>query len=403
LEPEEIAQIDLTNLFQRSRDHGAEEFVRILHQEEERLTALLESDRLEDGRRRFVRSGHYRRTLVTKFGKVCFTVGRVYDRVNERTFVPVLMALGLGGRRYTRDLRLACAEEATRTTYGEASESIQRTLGVPVPRRTIWNFVQELGPWVEQGMQSVPIREVDGAQLADGTYVRGWQKGRQHEVNIAVRQRSSDHSIEVTGIQIGGPPRAVLGTGTVDRLVIDDALAYSAEGVARWHSLCHVHFLRRVTALLIEEKGLMNLAEREAVVRELGGVLAHLRASVEKHRLDGNGAAVTDRVAATLSHFGRVGEELERKGLRLTGRYVKESGRATVVFAEITNRGGWMPATSNGVERVMGMIADRCKRKWAHWNRGLRNLLNLLLIRKTRPASYSWAIRNYLRGGTMTP
>lgn len=25
-----------------------------------------------------------------------------------------------------------------------------------------------------------------------------------------------------------------------------------------------------------------------------------------------------------------------------------------------------MPATSNGVQRVMGMIAGRCKKKWAH-------------------------------------
>ena len=60
-----------------------------------------------------------------------------------------------------------------------------------------------------------------------------------------------------------------------------------------------------------------------------------------------------------------------------------------------------MPTTSNGVERVMGMVSDRCKRKWAHWNGGLRNLLQLLLIRKTRPASYGWAVRSYLRGGSI--
>ncbi|MGI0156441.1 MAG: hypothetical protein ACREDE_09980, partial [Thermoplasmata archaeon] len=275
-------------------------------------------------------------------------------------------------------------------------------LGVIVPRRSIWNFVQEFAPWVEQGTRSVPIREEDGAHLADGTYVRGWRKGRQHEVNIAVRQRAEDHSVEVVGIQIGGPARAVLGPDPVDRLVTDDALAYSADA-ARWHSLCHVHFLRRVAALLTEERGLMDMAEREAVVRELAGVLAHLRASVAKHHLDGNRPTVTHRIATTLADLGRIGAELERRGLRQTGRYVRERGRATVVFAEVTNRGGWMPATSNGVERVMGMVADRCKRKWAHWNGGLRNLLQLLLIRKTRPASYGWAVRNYMRGGSLAP
>ncbi|MGI0156360.1 MAG: hypothetical protein ACREDE_09575, partial [Thermoplasmata archaeon] len=320
-----------------------------------------------------------------------------------RTFAPLLLALGLGRRRYTRDLRWACAEEASRTTYGEASESILQSLGVHLPRRTIWNFAQEIGPWVELGAKRVPLKEEEGAQLADGTYVRGWRRGRQHEVNLAVRQRASDHSVEVIGIQIGGPARAVLGSEMVERLTTDDALAYSAEGVARWHSLCHVHFVRRVTALLAEEKGLMAMAEREAVARALTGLLAHLRASVELHRRDGNRIAVTDRVASTLQEFGRIGGELERRGLLQAGRYVRESGRATVVFAEVTMRGGWMPATSNGVERVMGMIADRCKRKWAHWNRGLPNLLQLLLVRKTRPASYGWARRNYMRGGSLDP
>ena len=370
----------MTNLFPKARDFGAEALVRFLREEEERLVRLLQFDRLPDGRRRFVRGGRYLRTLVTKLGKVVVEVSRVYDRLRRRTFVPVLLALGLGRRRYTRDLRLACAEEASRTTYGEASESIQRSLGVIVPRRSIWNFVQELAPFVEQGTRSIPLHEEDGAHLADGTYVRGWRKGRQHEVNIAVRQRGSDHSVEVVGIQIGGPARAVLGSELVDRLVTDDSLAYSGD-TTRWHSLCHVHFLRRVTALLTEERGLMDTAEREAVVRDLAGVLAHLRASVAKHQLDGNRPAVTDRVAMTLAHLGGVGADLERRGLRQTGRYVRERGRATVVFAEVTNRGGWMPATSNGMERVMGMTADRCQGGWADWNRGLPNLFRLLLIR----------------------
>jgi hypothetical protein len=399
-EPEEIARIDLANLFPKARDYGAQALVGFLRQEEERMVELLRSDHLPDGRPRFVRNGRYHRRLVTKLGGVILEVGRVYDRLRQRTFAPVLLALGLQRRRYTRDLRFACAEEASRTSYGGASESIQRSLGVVVPRRSIWNFVREIGPWMEQGTRAVPVREEDGAHLADGTFVRGLRRRSQHEVNVAVRQRSSDHVVEVVGIDVDRPAREVLGPTMVDRLVTDDALAYSA-GAARWHSLCHVHFLRRVTALLTEERGLMTVSEREAVVKELTGILGHLRASVEAHRLDGNRVAVTNRVAATLTELGRIGTELERRGLHQTGRYVRERGRATVVFAEVTNRGGWMPATSNGVERVMGMVAERCKRKWAHWNGGLRNLLLMLLVRKTRPASYGWAMRGYLRGGSV--
>lgn len=58
-----------------------------------------------------------------------------------------------------------------------------------------------------------------------------------------------------------------------------------------------------------------------------------------------------------------------------------------------------MPATSNGVERVMGMIADRCERKWARWGGGLWNLFVLLLARKTRRATCERAVHEYTRRG----
>lgn len=401
MEPEEIAQIDLTNLFPKARDYGAEALVGFLHQEEDRLVRLLAADRLPDGRRRFVRGGRYLRTLVTKLGKVVVLVGRIYDRLHRCTFTPVVLALGLGRRRYTRDLRLACAEEATRTTYGEASESIHRTLSLWVPRRTIWNFVKELGPWIEAGLRNIPLLETEGCHAADGTFVRGWRRGTQHEVNVAVRQRSSDHKVELVAVQVNGSARGVLDPEGVERLVTDDASAYSVN-LARWHQLCQVHFLRHIRDLLAEERGLMGIPEREAVLRELGGVLGHLRASVEKHRVDGDKVAITYRIESTLRRLGEIGTELEWRGLHQAARYVRERGRATVVFAEVAGHGGWMPATSNGVERMMGTIADRCKRKWAHWNGGLENLMRLLLARKTRPAAYGWAMRRYLRGGSMT-
>lgn len=374
--------------------------MRLLGEAEARLIDLLTPERLPDGRRRFVRGGHYARTLISRLGRVVIEVTRVYDRLRQRTFAPLLQALRLGRRRYTHDLRMTCAEEATRTSYGDASEAIQRALNLIVPRRTIWNFVQELAPWVRLGVRRVPLPDTDEPIVTDSTFVRGWRRGQQHEVSVALRQREEDHKVEVTATSVDGPPRAVLGAGTVPRLVTDDALVYSIAD-ARWHQLCHVHFLRRVRELLTEEKGLMELREREAVLQELAGTLAHLRASVAKHSVSGNRVAITYRIETTLRRFGEIGALLEGRGLRQAARYVRERGRATVVFAEVTNRGGWMPATSNGVERVMGMVAHRCKRRWAHWNGGLHNLLDLLLVRKTRPASYGWALRSYLRAGSI--
>ena len=355
---------------------------------------------MPDGRPRYVRNGRYRRTLVTRLGKIRFVVGRIYDRLRRRTFTPILMAMGLRRRRYALDLRLACAEEASRTTYGEAAESIHRSLSLWVPRRTIWHFVKELDPWIGAGLRNVPLLGVEGCHAADGTFVRGWKRGTQHEVNVAVRQRAYDHKVELVAVQVDHSPAEVLPAVPLERLVTDDALAYSVD-LARWHQLCHLHFLRRVQALLTEERGLMEVAEREAVLRHLGALLGHLRASVEKHRVDGDKVAITYRIEETLRQFGAIAIGLEQRGLRQTARYVRERGRATVVFAEMAGHGGWMPATSNGVERIMGMIADRCKKRWAHWNSGLERLVRLLLTRKTRPAAYAWATRRYLAGSSM--
>ncbi len=59
-----------------------------------------------------------------------------------------------------------------------------------------------------------------------------------------------------------------------------------------------------------------------------------------------------------------------------------------------------MPSTSNGVEqRVMGMIADRCNRKGAHWGSGPQDLVLTTLARKIRPRVYGLAVRKYLRWG----
>lgn len=103
----------------------------------------------------------------------------------------------------------------------------------------------------------------------------------------------------------------------VEHLVTDDAPAYTVD-LAQWHQLCQVRFLRHVRSLLTDERGLMTIPEMETVLRELGGVLDHLRASVEKHRVDGNKVAITDRTEATLRWLGEIGTELERRGLRQT-------------------------------------------------------------------------------------
>lgn len=117
---------------------------------------------------------------------------------------------------------------------------------------------------------------------------------------------------------------------------------------------------------------------------------------MEVHRLRGEWWAITDRVRSTLTELETLAQRLERGACPRSARAVRREAKALVVFAEVAVHGIRMPATSNGIERVMGMIADRCKRKWARWGSGLRNLLVMLLARKTRRATYELALHRYL-------
>lgn len=70
MEPEELGQIDVANLFPKAGDYGAEALVRLLQDKEMDLIARLRSERLPNGERRFFGGGSYGRTLITKLGRV---------------------------------------------------------------------------------------------------------------------------------------------------------------------------------------------------------------------------------------------------------------------------------------------------------------------------------------------
>ena len=330
-------------------------------------------------------------------GRVDLRPRRVRDRQERSTFAPLLAALGLGKRRYTPELRLAAAELATRTSYGEASEALERSLGLRIPRRTIWNFLQEITVGVERALHAptTPPPVERSVHEADSTFVRSQaRRGAQHAVHVAITQDPEGH-VHLAEVKVDGPSPSVLQGLEVDCLVTDDDAGLMAHP-ARVHQLCHVHFVRLV-GVLLQDDG-TSLAEREAILAPLRSLLAHLRNSVEFHRLRAEWWAITERVRSTLTELEALAERLERGGCRRTARTIRREGKALVVFAEAAVHGIRLPATSNGVERVMGMVADRCKRKWARWGSGLRNLLVMLLGRKTRRSTYELAVQRYLRG-----
>ncbi len=391
--------IDFGHLLNRAEHLAVQDLQGILESTQEDLVRERLRGNPEEGTARYVRSGGYWRTLHTRLGTVRVRIQRLLDRVSRVTWSPLLLALGIGKKRYTRELRLAAAELATRTSYEEASQALVRTLGFRIPRRTIWNFVQEIAGVVKGVLRRAPPPSPERHQglthLADSTFVRGRRRRQQHEIEVGIRQ-GQDHRLELVDVRVGGPPGASLAGEEVHRLTTDDAPGLRAFGAAH-QQLCHVHFVRHLADLLGEEG--VSLPQREGILAPVRGLLAHLRNSVEAHRHEGNGAAVTLRVQATLAELSALGQSLAQGGYPQSSRFVLREMRALVVFAQVGG-GLWMPATTNGVERVMGMIADRCKRKWAHWNRGLQNLVLMMLARKIRPMVYGMAVRRYLRWGS---
>ncbi len=390
--------IDLGHLLNRAEHLGIQALQRVLDRAQGDLWEELRRHEREDGSPRFVSWGFRPRTLYTKMGVVHLWVRRVRDRLTRKLFSPLLQALGIGKKRYTQELRLAAAEMATRTSYEEASQAIERTLGFRIPRRTIWNFLQELAKVVEVTLHHAPPptpeRVATQTHSVDSTFVRGKRRKQQLEVHAAITQ-GQDHRVQLVDVRIGGHPAAVLEGEPVERLMTDDESGLRAFG-AREQGLCQVHFCRHLADLLGQEG--LGLAEREEIVRPVKGLLAHLRNSAEAHRQDGHGAALTHRVQVTLEELGALGHRLREGGCPRSSRFVLREMRALVVFAQV-GAGLWMPATTNGMERVMGMVADRCKRKWAHWSNGLHNMVLVLLSRKIRPRVYGLAVRRYMSPG----
>lgn len=392
---QEIAPIELGHLLNRAYHIGRDALRALFEEAEASLWENLRRQELSDGRPRFVGHGTRPRILVTRMGRVDLRVRRIHDRLEGGTFVPLLAALGIGKRRYTPELRVAAAELATRTSYGEASEVLERDLGLRIPRRTIWNFLQEIAVGVERALHapSTPLPIEHSVHEADSTFVKSQEKrGNQHAIHVAITM-DPNHHVHLAEVKIGGAPTSVLDGLSVEHLVTDDDTGLMAYP-ARVHQLCHVHFLRLLGELLREEG--VGLLEREAILAPARGLLAHLRRSVEFHRLRGEWWAITDRVRATLEELEVLARRLERAACPRSARAIRREAKALVVFAEVAVYGIDLPATSNGVERVMGMIADRCKRKWACWGGGLRNQLVMLLARKTRRGTYELALHRYL-------
>jgi hypothetical protein len=176
----ECFPIDLTDLIERSNGYSRSELVRLIEERQEQLILQLCGPKYSRSHP-YRRGGSYMKTLVTGIGEIRFRVKKVIRREDGRVFSPILEALDVKRRKYSRDVRMKLAEFASVMSYGDASREFETVTGVHVPKRTIHSFVREIAPRLLEANRTA---EEPGIVMGDSTKIRGLGSGEMNNVHV---------------------------------------------------------------------------------------------------------------------------------------------------------------------------------------------------------------------------
>ena len=312
-------------------------------------------------------STSYRRSLVTKLGRVVFTAIKM--KRSGKVFSPIIYTLNIEKRKYSRDVRMLLADKASRLFYQDAQIDFMNHTGVKVPKRTIYSFVQEIGRQLGEANSATVSCEESPVIMADGT--------KTHSIYPTMNQVGEGASLE-NSILVGDAERSLHLNLEYERRQLD-----------------LVHAVKDSLYKLWAEG--MNKQEREAVSVEMKQLLYTLVNSVKKHLEDGDEEALKRRIESTVKGLITLAEDLKMKGYPRTAAFIKSNAKFMVTFAKLALKNIQIPYTSNVIERLMGEISKRCKHKWMHWStEGLENILQIILVRYTNPEFYKQFWKTYI-------
>ena len=387
-----IPRIDLANLIEDLKEKDRRSLSETIEAYQEKLLDELCGKKRKPNRI-YRRAGSNRRpkTIMTPLGTIQFKTWKVENHETGETLTPILDILNVRGRRYTRQVKAECAELTSKLSYGDTREEYHRLTGVWIPKSTIHGFTQELAPDMlmanlNAAASSQPQRPVI---LADGTEVRSIQRGGFNQVRVAITIR--DESKQLLSLTVN-QPYSTLPEGSI---LISDGEPDLKHQDRRMHQLCVLHAVKRLTYALWRERA--SKEEREHLKTEWERILYTLVNSTRTHTSDGDHEALRRRIESTLRELSNLAVRLKRRGYREASEFIARNGKLLVTFAELTINGIRIPYTTNQIERLMGEIAKRCKHRWAHWSeKGLRNILTLILIHYTNPTLYEEYWQTYI-------
>jgi len=318
-----------------------------------------------------------------------FKARRVINRRTGRVHSPILEALDVKRRKYSRGVRMACAEYATKMSYGDAATEYETGTGIHVPKRTIHTWVKELAPRLLEAYNKVKEQKTEPKTrlaIGDSTDVRGVGYREMNQVRVLI---SGDGALE--SLKVNEPwPETV-----VDVLISDDEPGLAEAVKAEWRQLCVLHAVKRLGFILWRDR--VSLEERRMALEAVKMPLFTLVRSAEKHRGDGDMDRLRWRIEWTLVMLGEAARDLRGRGYGKAGEYLEKHAGLLVSFAELALEGVEVPYTTNRVERLMGEVAKRCKNRWMHWGtEGLRSILIFVLVRYTDEELYEWFKKAYI-------
>jgi len=380
--------IDLSHLISRANSHSQTELVRLIEERQEEFILELCGPKYSRSHP-YKRGGSYIKTVVTCLGTLRFKVKRVRRRKNGRTSSPILDALDVRRRKYTRDVRMKLAEFASKMSYNDSSLEFETATGVHVPKRTIHCFVQEVAPSL---LEANKTADEPKTVLGDSTEVRGLESREMNNVHVLL---SDGGQLLHLGVNSDWP------NVEADTLISDNEPGLINAVKTERRQLGILHALKYLLFTLWGEG--MSKDERMEVDRAAKQTLFTLVNSTKKHRRDRDKKRLKKRIDKTLRGLHGIADELEDRGYIKASSFINRNARFMVTFAQLALEEVEIPYTTNKIERLMGEISKRCKHKWMHWStEGLRNTLTIVLVRYTNEKLYNQFRNAYIHNRPFT-
>jgi len=276
-------RIDLADLIDREQIKTLASLSKAIEALQTRLVEKLETSGWK-------RSTSYQRPLVTKLGRIVFTVVKV--KRDRRVFSPIIYTLSIEKRKYSRDVRMLLADKASRLSYQDAQIDFMNHTGVKVPKRTIHSFVQEIGRQLGEANQAKVSCEEPPIVMADGTKTHSIYP-TLNQVRIIIGYDPDTHRKTLLHASVNQDWSQVRrDVNTRNSSLVGDAdrgirlnLAYETR------QLDLVHAVKDSLYKLWAEG--MSRQERETVGVEMKQLLYTLVNSVKKHMEDDDGEALS--------------------------------------------------------------------------------------------------------------